>query len=318
MADVTLSSSIRSNLNSLKGTSDLLKTTTDRLATGKKVGSAVDNPTNYFAAQNYNDRADGLSARLDGMSESVQLISAADNGITNIKGFLSQMKGVVNDALSNTDSDERKALGKQFNELILQVRDMAKDSSYGGVNLLYDNAEKTVEFNEKINVSTLKLEGFNISAGTDAGLSTSGEITASAVTGGTGTSYALSFDIGGSEVSGIKSYGTSTVASSHEVNWASTNYTTTLADVVESIESMESTLKTQASKMANNLAIITQRQDFTNEAINVLTTGADNLTLADLNEEGANLISLQTSSSLGVQALSLASQQNQNVLSIIR
>jgi flagellin-like hook-associated protein FlgL len=102
------------------------------------------------------------------------------------------------------------------------------------------------------------------------------------------------------------------------VNWGATDYTTTLADVVESIESMESTLKTQASKMANNLAIITQRQDFTNEAINVLTTGADNLTLADLNEEGANLISLQTSSSLGVQALSLASQQNQNVLSIIR
>jgi flagellin-like hook-associated protein FlgL len=318
MADVTLSSSIRSNLNSLKSTSSLLSTTTERLATGKKVASAVDNPTNYFAAQNYNDRADGLSARLDGMSESVQLISAADNGITNIKGYLSQMKGVVNDALSNTDSDERKELGKQFNELILQVRDMAKDSSYGGVNLLYDNASKTVEFNEKINVSTLKLQGFNISAGTDASLDASGEITASSVTGGDQTNYALSFDIEGASVTGIKSYGTSTAANSHEVNWGATDYTTTLADVVESIESMESTLKTQASKMANNLAIITQRQDFTNEAINVLTTGADNLTLADLNEEGANLISLQTSSSLGVQALSLASQQNQNVLSIIR
>jgi flagellin-like hook-associated protein FlgL len=318
MADVTLSTSIRSNLHSLKKTSSLLNTTTERLSTGKKVSSAVDNPTNYFAALNYNDRAKGLTSRLDGMSEAIQQISAADNGITNIKGFLSQMKGVVNDALSNVDSDERKSLGKQFNELILQVRDMAKDSSYGGINLLYDNAEKTVEFNEKINVSTLKLQGFNISAGTDASLSTSGEITASAVTGGDGTSYALSFDIEGAGVLGIKSYGTSTAASGHEVNWAGTDYTTTLADVVESIESMESSLKTQAGVMATNLAIITQRQDFTNEAINVLTTGADNLTLADLNEEGANLISLQTSSSLGVQALSLASQQNQNVLSIIR
>jgi len=319
MADVSLSASIRSNLVSLQSTSKLLQTTTERLATGKKVSSAVDNPTNYFAAENYNDRADSLSSRLDGMSEHIQMITAADNGITNIRGFLSQMKGVVNDALSNTESEERRSLGEQFNELILQVRDMADDSSYGGINLLTDNASTTVQFNERIGESTLKVQGFNLSAGSDSELQTNGEIGASAVTGGDGTAYALSFDLDGGDIIGVKSYGQdNTAASGHEVDWGSANYQTDLADVVEQIEELETKLKTQASVMATNLAIITQRQEFTQGAINVLTEGADNLTLADLNEEGANLLALQTSSSLGVQSLSLASQQSQNVLRIIQ
>src|SRR5690606_28356326 len=110
--------------------------TTQRLATGKKVSRAIDNPTNFFAAQSYNDRANGLSARLDGMGEAVQQIKAADNGITAIRGILSQMKGVANDALSNTDAGERRALGEQFNELITQASNIAKDSGYAGINLL--------------------------------------------------------------------------------------------------------------------------------------------------------------------------------------
>jgi len=81
---------------------------------------------------------------------------------------------------------------------------------------------------------------------------------------------------------------------------------------------MESSLKTQASKLANNLAVITQRQDFTNEAINILEVGADNLTLADMNEEGAKLLALQTASSLGVQSMSMASEQASNVLRILQ
>jgi len=122
MSDVTLTAAIRSNLLSLRSTTSKMETTTERLATGKKVSSAVDNPTNYFAAEGYNERADGLSARLDGMGEAIQTINAADNGITTLKGFLSQMKGVANDALGETDSNARGDLGKQFNELMNQAQ----------------------------------------------------------------------------------------------------------------------------------------------------------------------------------------------------
>ena len=318
MSDVPLTVGIRANLVSLKTTSKLMDVTTRRLSTGKRVATAVDNPTNYFAAVNYNDRAKALTARLDGMGEAIQQVKAADNGITAVRGFLSQMKGVVNDALANSDDSARQELGKQFNELILQVRDVAKDSGYAGVNLLYDNKSRTVQFHEQIGESTLKIVGFNISGATGGADASSGEINASGVTGGAGTSYALSFDVGGGDVVGIKSHGTdATAASEHEVNWGSTSYLTELAEVVGQIENMESKLKTQASKLANNLAVITQREDFTQAHISILQEGADKLTLADLNEEGANLLALQTAGQLGVQSLSLASQQSQQVLRII-
>lgn len=317
MANISITAGIRSSLNSLQATSKLQDQTTKRLSTGKKVSSAVDNPTNFFAAAAYNDRATNLSSRLDGMGEAIQQVKAADNGITAVRGFLSQMKGVVNDALANTDVDERRELGKQFNELIAQATSVSKDSGYGGVNLLYDNKSRTVDFEEGVGDSTLAITGFNLS-GASAGPDTDGELVASGVTGGDGTAYALSFDLGGNSVIGIKSHGTdATAGSQHEVDFGGTDYLTSLADVVSSIEGMEGSLKTQASKLANNLAVITQREDFTNESINILQEGADKLTLADLNEEGANLLALQTSSSLGVQALSLASQQSQQVLRII-
>jgi len=191
MSSIALVSSVRSSLTALKSTSGQLETTTDRLSTGKKVASAIDNPTNYFAAENYIGRADALSSRLDSMSEATEMINAADNGITSIKAYLSQMKGIVNNALSNTDSDTRRSLGEQFNELIEQVRDVAKDSSYGGINLIYDNASTTVQFGENIGDSTLTLQGFNISAASGQ-LDSDGELGSSGVVGTNGEFYALS------------------------------------------------------------------------------------------------------------------------------
>jgi flagellin-like hook-associated protein FlgL len=311
MADVSLTAAIRSNLLSLKSTTALMDQTTERLATGKEVASAVDNPTNYFAALNYTERADGLEARLDGMGEAIQTINAADNGITTLKGFLSQMKGVANDAMGETDSNARADLGSQFNELMHQAQDMVEDASYGGINLLEDEETLTVEFNESIGEATLDVKGVDIAAGTyDSDTQTLGAV----ATSGDASGFSLAITADGESV-GVASYGTGTGA--QEVNWSDDTYKTDLNTIVEQIEDMEDALSTQASKLANNLAVITQREDFTNEHINILQEGSDNLTLADMNEEGANLLSLQTSQSLGIQSLSLASQQSQAVLQII-
>ena len=75
-----------------------------------------------------------------------------------------------------------------------------------------------------------------------------------------------------------------------------------------------STLRSQASTFGSNLSVVEIRQDFTKELINVLETGAAGLTLADTNEEGANLLSLQTRQQLSTVSLSLATQADQNVL----
>ena len=75
-------------------------------------------------------------------------------------------------------------------------------------------------------------------------------------------------------------------------------------------------LRSYATELGNNYSIIETRQDFTDALIDVLETGADNLVLADMNEESANYLALQTRQQLAVNSLSLASQSAQSVLSL--
>jgi len=88
--------------------------------------------------------------------------------------------------------------------------------------------------------------------------------------------------------------------------------------VVAKLDTATNTLRSQSSSFGNNLAVVENRQNFTNALISVLETGAGGLTLADTNVEGANLLALQTRQSLGTTALSLSNQADQAVLSFIR
>lgn len=410
MADISLSAGIRANLLSLQQSSDLFDRTTQRLASGRKVNSAVDNPTNYFASINLTDRSEGLTARLDGMGQAVQQIKAADNGITTIRGFISAMKGVVNNALSNTDADGREALGKQFNELVVQISNTAKDSGYQGINLLERNETNTVQFSETFDDSTLDVRGFDVRGpGADgrgqvdasgnletaaktafvsrasqaAVTATQAAITASTVStasvaqsgfastgatvtapsnanltlsfAGNGTGYTASGTGAAAVTLGVASatatqatqaavtatraslgtYGTAAVAIAIDtqdgdpigifgagngagmIDWSGANYKEDLSALVSQIESFDGVIQTQASNLSQNLATITIREEFSTQLINTLNEGSDKLVLADLNEEGANLLALQTSNQLATQSLSLASQQSQQVLQLL-
>ena len=88
--------------------------------------------------------------------------------------------------------------------------------------------------------------------------------------------------------------------------------------VIATINSANTALQGQASTLGANLAVVQNRQDFTKQMINVLDTGAANLTNADLNEEAANSQALSTRNSLGISALSLANQAQQGILQLLR
>jgi flagellin-like hook-associated protein FlgL len=278
MADISLTSGIRSNLQSLQSTATLLARTQERLGTGKKVNSPIDNPTNYFTAEALKNRASDLTARLDGISKGVQTVKAADAGIKGIKSLIAQAKGIANDAraLSSDTSDtqaqaDRSALSVRFDTIRTQIDEMAADSGYDGVNLLGSDT-LTVEFGEKIGSSTIDLAGFN----------------------GNATGLGIDAAAGAFSTNG--------------------NVDAAVAD----LEAAEGTLRTESKKLSANLGVLTTRQDFTKTMVNTLTTGADNLTNADLNEEAANLLALNTQQSLGVNSLSLASQASQSVLRLLQ
>jgi flagellin-like hook-associated protein FlgL len=97
-SNITLSASVRSNLLSLQNTASLLDTTQTRLATGNKVNSALDNPTNYFTASALNSRASDLGNLLDGVSNAIQTIQAANDGITAIQKLVDSAKATANQA----------------------------------------------------------------------------------------------------------------------------------------------------------------------------------------------------------------------------
>ena len=270
--DISLTAGMRSNLLSLQLTAKQIDTTQTRLSSGKKVNTPLDNPTNYFAAQGHVQRASDLSVRKDGMTEAIQMVTAADTGIKGISSLIASAQGVATAALTTSDPAERSTYSTTFTNLLNQVSMMASDSGYRGTNLL-TNGSQTVEFGQRTNTATLQITGFSATA---TGL---------------------------------------TMQSSVATAWSASGNSAINSSSSE-LESALSFLRTKSSTLSANLSVVTTRQDFTNSMINTLQTGADNLTLADTNEEGANMLMLQTRQNLGITSLSMASQAAQAVLKL--
>ena len=95
MSEISLTSSMRANLSSLRMISGQMGKTQKRLSTGLKVNSAIDNASSYYQARSLNNRASDLEALLDSMGQGIQTIQAANEGIEHGLAFLEQMKSIV-------------------------------------------------------------------------------------------------------------------------------------------------------------------------------------------------------------------------------
>lgn len=109
MADVVLNSAVRSNLRTLQSTTQLLNQTEERLATGKKVNSALDNPASFFTANALDRRSSDLSSLLNSVSSSVKTLEAADNGIKAITEIVEGLKATARAALQSPLAVDKKA-----------------------------------------------------------------------------------------------------------------------------------------------------------------------------------------------------------------
>jgi flagellin-like hook-associated protein FlgL len=399
---ITLSAATRQNLLSLQDTSALTATTQNRLATGLKVSSALDSPVNFFTAQNLSNRSTDLGGLLDGISNGIQAIQAANQGITSIQKLIDSAKSTANQALStqitttgtatsdlslsttsstsvtffvngtsksatvggsataatidaaitslNTAAgstmfskdttgkkivlnasaavefastagqtalgftagstsaattakygagndvtgqspnltvsgvDARAKLAEQYNSLLTQITQLAKDSSFNGTNLISngDSSNKLhIAFNEK-DSSNLDVQGKDL---------TSDGLSLTSITGNSG-----------SNVNGQGNF----------------LLDTDIKGTLTKLGSASDTLRTASSTFGSNLSVVQNRQSFSKNLINVLDTGAANLTNADLNLEAANSQALSTRQSLGISALSLANQAQQSILQLLR
>ncbi len=363
MSDISLTASMRTNLLSLQNTQSLMDTTQERLSTGKKVNSAIDNPSSYYTAQNLTNRASDLETLLDSMGQGIQTIKAANEGIEAITSFVQQAKAVANTARDTAAKSEIESSGTYVAEdgkMTIKVGDETLEvnvtqADQGDIDKLVtaiqratDYAKKsfTVEANDDSTGLVIKAkDGAEINGAVSIengmGMSINGKIdTVSRKTSieqynailsqidqlASDSSYkgvnllknddlkvvfnedrSSFLNVEGDDASSA-GLGLTAVA-----DWSTNEL---IDETIASVDAAITELRNMASEFGNNYSIVQTRQDFTENLMNVLTEGADNLTLADMNEESANMLALQTRQQLGVNALSLASQSAQSVLKL--
>jgi len=273
MSDIVLTAGVRANLLQLQSTANTITNTQSKLATGKRVNSALDNPINFFTAQGLSNRASDLTNLLHSMSTAISTIQAANNGLTSITKLVQSAQALASQAQQTSDSTVRAGLATQYNAIKTQIDQLAGDSGFNGINLLdsTNSTNLTVQLNER-NTSSVTVNAVDT---TSSGLAINNS--------------------------------TNNWAAAADITAANTELTAALT-----------TLRSQAQAFGSQLSTVQIRQDFTKAMINTLQTGADGLTLADSNEEGANLLALQTRQQLSTTALSLASQASQAVLRLFQ
>ena len=459
-SSITLSAGVRQNLLSLQSTASLMGLTQNRLATGKKVNSALDNPTSFFTSQSLGNRASDLNSLLDSIGQAQKTLEAADKGLTSLTKLVESAKSIAKQARQAPQPSAAgfaavTVTGNPIDEVIgvedgagafgaaagaLDAGNLVIDIAGTDYTIALANGDTLDDFVTTFNGTaglgatgaitasnnggTLRLTAnnadvdFMIDAASTAATLTKLQLTSGATTNSTslldnigvggagstlsvtvngGSAQQITFGVGVGQIStiaelntalagvatalGISAGATNGAAYSSSPNSTRTSlqsdYNSLLTQIdalagdasynginllngddlkvvfnengtssltiagvtfnsaglgltaisgtgfqsdtnidatITSIDTALNTLRTQASKFGSNLSTVQTRQDFTKQLINTLQTGADALVLADTNEEGANLLALQTRQQLSSTALSLSAQADQAVL----
>ncbi len=277
--DIQLTSAVRTNLLALQNTQDLISRTQGRLSTGLRVASPLDDGRAFFEAKALSDRASDIAEKKDGIDQAISSVKVTLDAVNSIDSIVKQLKGISIGAKDATGA-ELTAIVAQYNELKTQIDNLASDAVYQGTNLVNGTGTTlTVEFGTS-STSILNIPSVDITTAT-TGLNITA-VAASATTTG-------------------------------ELNFA------TASDVEAALAELDtaiSGLRGHAQGLGSRIALLQTRLDFTTSYVNNLEEGAGKLTLADINEEGANLVALQTRQQLGVSALAFAGQSEQSVLQL--
>ncbi|MBT4939279.1 MAG: flagellin [Rhodospirillaceae bacterium] len=268
VGEISLSAATQTNLLALQRTTKAIEITQERLSTGLRVNSAVDDSIAFFSASTLTHRAADLQVLKDDIDQAVSSAETAVSALEAIDDIVEQMKGLALSAKSDSSTTNRSKSAVQFNDLKDQLDNLANDATYSGTNLIKGSpGNLKVTFSED-GSSTLTISG-------------------------------ISSDSSGLSIA---------VAAS---NWAADS---NIDVAINDLDSALTTLRSSASTIGSSASMISLRLDFVTTLISQLEEGAAKLTNADLNEESANLLTLQTRQQLGTIGLSIAQSSDQSVL----
>jgi len=392
---VSLSQGVLGNLLALQQTTSQINIVQNQLATGKKVNTALDNPTNFFLASNFQNNITTLNSVLDQINIGQRTLDAANTGITDLTNLLQSVQGTLNQALASSPTTSLltgtaaslagtttlASLGFAATDVITvsdgttntttfttaatqTIQSLINFINQGGTTgnnkdraelsgdgrVLIEGATAAVAITITTNsASTTAVQnlGFNATASNGAINNTAAAGSASSTRTALATQFdalrtqidQLAVDSGYNGVSLLNNQSlaiftnvTSTakviltgntdtsaglgLTSTFTVNTFQDNFDVNSA--VSTVKTALTTLQNQASTYASQVSVIQARQDFTSRQVNTLSSGINDLTLADSNQVGAQLLALQTRQTLSSTALSLATQSDQNVLRLFR
>ncbi len=369
---VSLSSGIRSALSSIQSSSSQAEVIQKRLATGKKVNSALDNPANFFTASGLKSRSSDLGRLLDGIAQGAKTLEAADKAIKSLTKLVEAAQGAARQALQNASTNLSRTgtalasgaataavagdagtltvtAGSTATSVTIAATDTVQ-KIVDGLNAAGTGLKAEVGSDNKLVVTALNGETLAFSGTaatiTFAGLGAAGSVTRTpALTNTTRETLSKQFDDLRKQIDQLASdagynginllNGDSLKVQFNEKNTSSltiagvtfnssglgikassntfqsdSSINTALTELTSAVDK----LRSQASTFGSNLSVVQSRQEFTRDFIDTLDTGADQLVLADQNEEAAKLLTLNTRQQLSQTALSLASQADQGVL----
>lgn len=376
MPDIMLSSTIRSNLMALQGTDGLIAAAQKRLATGKRVNTAFDNPMVFFAASALSNRAGDLSNVLDGIISAYKTLESANDSLTSLTSLVNSVQSTARSALASAGTTARRTgsvagLSGTSSFTVTSAKTItvsdgtltATVTSAGTVTVqqILDGVNNTAGLKVKASLSgdgRLQLEATQTNTIVVGGTASAAELTQYGLAAGTTAAGTLSasrsalatqFDAmrtqidqlatdatfngvnllnGGSLKVTLNEQSSSSLTIAGVTDTAaglgiaaSANTFQTDKDINDAINSLTvalATLRAQSAVFASNVDVMQTRQDFTKNLINTLKSASDTLVMADANEEGANLLALQTRQQLASTALSFAAQSDQGVLRLFR
>jgi len=295
--DIVLPPDARAALLFLQSRSALMAQTAGRLTSGLKVASPTDDPVAYYQAQALSERATDFINRKSEIDQGVSCVQTALVGTEASVKILKQMKGLVASARTAAPS-VRASLGAEFNDLSKQLNSVIGDTSYQGVKLLSGStAGLTVYFSEGT-AAALAVNAQNLNASavlSAAGPASSGVLGAMLSGGGIAT-----------DNSGFSVLSDSSLAAA------------VFDDLSAQLDSSLSTVRATAARLGGNVTTLQTRLDFTTAYVGTLQDGAAKLTEADMNEEAADMVALQTSYQIGMAMLGIAGQNRRAILSLFR
>jgi len=193
MSDINLTKAVRQNLLSLQNTAKLMATTQNRLSTGNKVNTALDNPTNFFTASSLNSRAGELDSLLDSMNNGVKTLEAADNGLTSITKTLESMQSTLRQARQDKSFETASyTLGSitDVNAKISFSGGAFGASGAGSVKLMTDSAQSLTTSGTDLGANTAAVAALTETKSTVTGGVT---LTGAALTGALGKSVTIKY-----------------------------------------------------------------------------------------------------------------------------